>query len=94
MNQTLKQAFDQASQLSLEAQNIIAQIIFNEIKNNQTNQEQQLNISNQENTNLSQKYWEQWFEEVEKIEPISRDEDEINYQKIIFDKYKKQGLEL
>lgn len=35
MNQTLKQAFDQASQLSLSAQNAIAQIIFNEIKNNQ-----------------------------------------------------------
>jgi hypothetical protein len=35
MNQTLKQAFDQASQLSSETQNAIAQIIFNEIKNNQ-----------------------------------------------------------
>jgi hypothetical protein len=94
MNQTLKQAFDQASQLSLSAQNAIAQIIFNEIKNNQTNQKQKLNLSNQEGKNISKEYWDQWFQEVEKIEPISTDEAQGNYQKNIFDKYKKQGLEL
>lgn len=94
MNQILKQAFEQASQLSLEAQNAIAQIILNEIKQHQTNQEQKLNLSNQKNTNLSKEYWDQWFEEVEKIELISTDEDQSNYQKILFDKYKKQGLEL
>lgn len=94
MNQKLKQAFAQVSQLSLEAQNAIAQIIFDEIKKHQNNQNQKLNLSDQENTNPSKKYWDQWFEEVEKIEPISIDEDQSNYQKILFDKYKQQGLEL
>lgn len=94
MNQKLKQAFAQVSQLSLEAQNAIAKIIFDEIKKHQNNQNQKLNLSDQENTNPSKKYWDQWFEEVEKIEPISIDEDQSNYQKILFDKYKQQGLEL
>lgn len=35
MNQTLKQAFDQVSQLSLEAQNAITQIILDEINKHQ-----------------------------------------------------------
>lgn len=53
MNQTLKQAFDQASQLSLSAQNAIAEIIFNEIKNNQEDQEDSKNHKLQESQEVS-----------------------------------------
>jgi hypothetical protein len=37
--------------------------------------------------------WDQWFEEVENLNclPINNEE---NYKKLLFDKYKKQGLEL
>jgi hypothetical protein len=53
MNQTLKQAFDQASQLSLSAQNAIAQIILNEIKNNQEDEEDSKNQKLQESQEVS-----------------------------------------
>ena len=89
MNQTLKQAFDQASQLSIEAQNVIAQMIFNEIKNHQTNQEQKLNLSDQEdseNHNLKESqeistYYEDGIL-VFKAEPIDDIENLINQLRI------------
>jgi hypothetical protein len=38
--------------------------------------------------------WNQWFQEVEEIEPIDNNEPLNDYQKLLIDKYKQQGLEL
>jgi hypothetical protein len=38
--------------------------------------------------------WNQWFEEVEKLEPITANSEIDDYQKLLIDKYKAQGLEL
>jgi hypothetical protein len=44
-------------------------------------------------TNLANP-WNQWFEEVEKIEATSSNENIDDYNQLLIDKYKKQGLEL
>lgn len=38
--------------------------------------------------------WNQWFQEVEQIEPLVNNEPKNDYQKLLIDKYKQQGLEL
>lgn len=38
--------------------------------------------------------WNQWFQEVEEIEIIANNELKSDYQKLLIDKYKQQGLEL
>ncbi|MGK7931825.1 MAG: hypothetical protein AB4041_10390 [Microcystaceae cyanobacterium] len=38
--------------------------------------------------------WNQWFEEVEKLEAITNNSEIEDYQKLLVNKYKAQGLEL
>ena len=38
--------------------------------------------------------WNQWFEEVEKLDPMNNNSEIEDYQKLLVDKYKAQGLEL
>lgn len=54
-------------------------------------QKHQAKIDSQDEEQLRQK-WVQWFEEVERLEVISPAP--TNYQQLLLDKYRKQGLEL
>ncbi len=52
----------------------------------------QAEIDSQSDEKLKQK-WLQWFEEVERLDVISSDPTS-NYQQLLLNKYRKQGLEL
>ena len=52
----------------------------------------QAEIDSQPDEKLKQK-WLQWFDEVERLDVISPDPTS-NYQQLLLDKYRKQGLEL
>lgn len=52
----------------------------------------QAEIESQPDEKLKQK-WSQWFEEVDRLEVISP-APTSNYQQLLLDKYRKQGLEL
>ncbi len=74
-------------------------IIPTNIQNYFNNSQEKIKVSltiessSQETNNLKEE-WEKWFEEVDKLKPTDAQIEIDDYQQLLIDKYRKEGLDL